>query len=333
MLVLGIDTSCDDTSLALLDNDRVVVNLSASQDEFHARFGGVVPEISARKHLEAIIPLFMHLLDKSSTTPSNIGLIAATLGPGLIGGLLVGATFGNVLAGSFGKPLVGIHHLEGHIFSPGLEAEPIPERHLALIISGGHTRLFVVDAPFTYREIGSTRDDAAGELIDKTGRLLGFPYPGGKAMDEAAVVYQGEPVDFPRPLIQSDDYDFSFSGLKTAVLYYLRDMGEGDINTGAIAKGIMTSLTDVLMAKAFRACREMKLDTLTISGGVSASGFIRDAFSKEGEKLGIDVRFPKMQYTTDNAAMIAAAGYARFKAGLVPNVPIDCKAAVALSSM
>jgi N6-L-threonylcarbamoyladenine synthase len=330
MLTLGIDTSCDDTSLALLDDSRVVVNLSANQDEFHARFGGVVPEICARKHLEMFLPMFEHLLHSAGIAAGEVGLVAATKGPGLIGGLLVGATFANIFAGTMGKPVVGIHHLEGHIFSAGLEAAPLPERYIALIISGGHTRLFALEGQFHYTELGSTRDDAAGELIDKTGRLLGFPYPGGKTMDEAAMAFKGEPVEFPRPLMKNDGYEFSFSGLKTAVLYYLRDVGMDKADRGAVSRGIMASLADVLAAKSFRACRERGCDTLTVSGGVSASLFIRDVFMREGKRMGIDVRFPKMPYTTDNAAMIAAAGYARFHAGLITSEPIDCKASVGL---
>jgi N6-L-threonylcarbamoyladenine synthase len=330
MLTLGIDTSCDDTSIALIDGERVVANLSANQDEFHARFGGVVPEISARKHLEMILPLFVHLLEGANIDASNIGLIAATRGPGLIGGLLVGATFANILSGTLGIPVIGIHHLEGHIFAPGIDAEPLPERHLALIISGGHTRLIAVEKPFEYSEIGATRDDAAGELIDKTGRLLGFPYPGGKTMDETAMAYDGEPVDFPRPLLKSGDYDFSFSGLKTAVLYHLRDHDGDPVNTGAIAKGIMTSLAEVLAVKSLRACAKMGYDTLAVSGGVSASKFIRKHVTQAGKNGGIDIRFPRMPYTTDNAVMIAAAGHARINAGLIAGDPIDCMASLAL---
>jgi len=330
MLTLGVDTSCDDTSLALLDDGRVVVNLSANQDEFHARFGGVVPEICARKHLEIFLPMFDHLLHSAGIAPADIDLVAATLGPGLIGGLLVGATFANILAGTLRKPVLGIHHLEGHIFSTALESAPLPERYIALIISGGHTRLFAVEGQFHYTELGATRDDAAGELIDKTGRLLGFTYPGGKTMDETAMAFAGDPVEFPRPLMKNDSYEFSFSGLKTAVLYYLRDAGTERADTGAVAKGIMASLADVLTVKSFRACKERGFDTLTVCGGVSASLFIRDVFMREGKRMGIDVRFPKMPYTTDNAAMIAAAGYARFQAGLITGEPIDCKAAVGL---
>ena len=331
MFTLGVDTSCDDTSLALLDDGKVIANLSANQDEFHARFGGVVPEISSRKHLEMLIPLFIHLLENAGIQPGDLDIVAATKGPGLIGGLLVGVTFANVLSGTMGIPSMGIHHLEGHIFSPGIDASPLPARHLALIISGGHTRLVAVEKQFEYSEIGSTRDDAAGELIDKTGRLLGFPYPGGKAMDEAAMSYDGEPVEFPKPLISSDDFDFSFSGLKTSALYYLRDLKDQPVNTGAIAKGVMTSLAKVLAAKSVRACKEMGFDTLSVSGGVSASAFLRGYFLRNVSTEGIDVRFPEMRYTTDNAAMIASAGYARYINGLHVDEQIDSKASLALS--
>ena len=343
MLSLGVDTSCDDTSLALVEGERVIVNLSANQDEFHARFGGVVPEISSRKHLEMILPLFVHLLEKADIKPADINLVAATKGPGLIGGLLVGVAFANVVAGSMGIPAVGVHHLEGHIFSTGIDAPPVPERHLALIISGGHTRLVAVERRFEYSEIGATRDDAAGELLDKTGRLLGFPYPGGKAVDDAAMAYGGEPIVFPKPLIASDDYDFSFSGLKTAVLYYIRDHKTEPsrpatplpgtsltVKTGAIAKGVMISLAKVLATKASKACGEMGFDTLAVSGGVSASRFLREYFADYMRDRDITVRFPEMPFTTDNAAMIAAAGYARFNAGLANSGPIDSKASLAL---
>jgi N6-L-threonylcarbamoyladenine synthase len=330
MLTLGIDTSCDDTSIALLDDGAVVVSLTASQDEFHARYGGVVPEISARKHLETILPLFKHLTETHGITAADIDLVAATMGPGLIGGLLVGATFANILAGTMTKPVIGIHHLEGHLFSAALDAVPLPERYMALIISGGHTRLIEVRGPFDYAEIGATRDDAAGELIDKTGRLLGFPYPGGRAMDDAAMSYAGEPVDFPKPLISSDAYDFSFSGLKTAALYYLRGHRDNPPDTGAVAKGVMASLATVLIHKSFRACEALNIRTLAISGGVSSSRYLRAYFADASRERGIDVRFPAQPYTTDNAAMIAAAGYARFRAGLVANEPIDCKASAVL---
>jgi N6-L-threonylcarbamoyladenine synthase len=326
MLILGIDTSCDDTSLALLEDEAVLSSMSANQDEFHARYGGVVPEISARKHLETILPLFTHLTAMSGIGAADIDLVAATMGPGLIGALLVGATFANIFSGTLNKPVIGVHHLEGHLFSTALDNDSLPEKYIALIISGGHTRLLEIRGAFEYVEIGATRDDAAGELIDKTGRLLGFPYPGGRAMDDAAVAYKGEPVKFPEPLISSDDYDFSFSGLKTAVLYYLREHKENPPDAGAVAKGVMTSLANVLARKSLRACEENRLYTLAISGGVSASRFLRERITDAGTTRGINVRFPAMPYTTDNAAMIAAAGYARFKAGMPSDAPIDCKA-------
>ena len=319
MKVLAVESSCDETSVAVVENGREVYsNVIASQIDTHKKFGGVVPEIASRQHVEAINTVLKEGLDQAGVKLSDIDIIAATKGPGLIGALLVGLSAGKALALSTGKPFVGVNHIVGHVCANYISFKDLEPPFIGLIISGGHTYLIEVKDYVDFTLHGRTVDDAVGEAFDKVARSLGLSYPGGPVVD--ALAKKGkETIEFPRVMIKEDNYNFSFSGLKTAVLNYLnstRLRGE-EIVTEDVCKSFQEAVVDVLLEKSFRLAREKNMDKIVLCGGVSANSRIREAFEERGSKENIKIFYPELKLCTDNAAMIASAAYYEYMAGKV----------------
>jgi N6-L-threonylcarbamoyladenine synthase len=319
MRVLGIETSCDETGVALYDTERgLLAEALHSQVDLHAAYGGVVPELASRDHVRRVLPLAKDVLTRAGVAVHEVDAIAYTRGPGLAGALLVGASVANALGFALGKPVLGIHHLEGHLLSP-LLGHPAPAfPFVALLVSGGHTQFFEVRGVGGYRLLGDTQDDAAGEAFDKTAKLLGLPYPGGPAL--AALAEQGSPhaVALPRPMIDSGDLDMSFSGLKTAVALRAREAaGGGDASQlpvsrkADIAAAFQAAVVDVLVAKSLRALDITGMPSLVVAGGVGANRLLRMRLTEALAARGARVWFPEPRYCTDNGAMIAMAAALR----------------------
>lgn len=314
MVVLGIETSCDETALALLDSERgVLAQQLHSQVDMHVAYGGVVPELASRDHIRHVLPLLDQVLKQAEQDAAAIDAIAVTAGPGLAGALLVGVSIGHALGYALRRPVVDVHHLEGHLLSP-LLARPAPEfPFVALLVSGGHTQLLRVDDYGDYQLLGDTLDDAAGEAFDKTAQLLSLGYPGGPAVSRIAEFGIPGALKLPRPMIGSNNLDFSFSGLKTAVLTAVRCMGDGNLCEQAradIAHEFVQAMVDVLVSKAIRALEQTGLKTLVVAGGVSANTQLQARLRTELVAQGGKVFFPPPDLCTDNAAMIALAGLA-----------------------
>ena len=317
MLILGIETSCDETGVALYDTrDGLLGEALHSQVEMHARYGGVVPELASRDHVRRLLPLAREALEQAGRPLEDVDLVAFTQGPGLGGALLVGASVAAGIGLALDRPVVGIHHLEGHLLSP-LLAEPRPAfPFIALLVSGGHTQLMRVDGVGRYALLGETLDDAAGEAFDKTAMLLGLGYPGGPAL--ARLAESGNPgaFDLPRPMLHSGDLDFSFSGLKTAVLTRARAAGDLDDSRKAdLAAAFQAAIVDVLAAKCIAALEEEGLDTLVVAGGVGANTRLRERLVLEASRRGATVHFPPLRLCTDNGAMIAFAAALKYPEG------------------
>ena len=319
MKVLAVESSCDETSVAVVENGREVYsNVIASQIDTHKKFGGVVPEIASRQHVEAINTVLKEGLDQAGVKLEDIDIIAATKGPGLIGALLVGLSAGKALALATGKPFVGVNHIVGHVCANYISFKNLEPPFIGLIISGGHTYLIEVKDYVDFTLHGRTVDDAVGEAFDKVARSLGLAYPGGPLID--ALAKKGkETIEFPRVMIKEDNYNFSFSGLKTAVLNYLnstRLRGE-EIVTEDVCKSFQEAVVDVLLEKSFRLAREKNMDKIVLCGGVSANSRIREAFEERGREENIKIFYPELKLCTDNAAMIASAAYYEYMAGKV----------------
>ena len=319
MKVLAVESSCDETSVAVVENGREVYsNIIASQIDTHKKFGGVVPEIASRQHVEAINTVLKEGLDQAGVKLSDIDIIAATKGPGLIGALLVGLSAGKALALATGKPFVGVNHIVGHVCANYISFKDLEPPFIGLIISGGHTYLIEVKDYVDFTLHGRTVDDAVGEAFDKVARSLGLSYPGGPVVD--ALAKKGkESIEFPRVMIKEDNYNFSFSGLKTAVLNYLnstRLRGE-EIVVEDVCKSFQEAVVDVLLEKSFRLAKEKDMDKIVLCGGVSANSRIREAFEERGSKENIKIFYPELKLCTDNAAMIASAAYYEYRAGKV----------------
>ncbi|MBU6485724.1 MAG: tRNA (adenosine(37)-N6)-threonylcarbamoyltransferase complex transferase subunit TsaD [Betaproteobacteria bacterium] len=319
MRVLGIETSCDETGVAVYDTARgLLADALHTQAGVHEAYGGVVPELASRDHVRRILPLIANVLARAGLDLRDIDAVAYTEGPGLAGALLVGASVANALGFSLGKPVIGIHHLEGHLLSPLLADRAPSFPFVALLVSGGHTQLFEVEGVGRYRLLGDTLDDAAGEAFDKTAKLLGLPYPGGPAL--AVLAERGRPgaIALPRPMLDSGDLDFSFSGLKTAVALRAR-AGRSDGNPLAlsdavkadIAYAFQEAVVDVLVAKALAALAATERSTLVVAGGVGANRRLRERLAIELERRDAQLHFPELRYCTDNGAMIALAGALR----------------------
>ena len=317
MLVLGIDTSCDDTSASVVENGAdIMSNVISNQSEIHKKYGGIVPELASRRHIEMIWPVVDEAFRSGGVALEDLSSIAVCNGPGLIGSLLVGCSFAKALCYAKKIPLVAVNHLEGHIFASFLE-EPRPAfPFIALIVSGGHTSLYRIEGFGKYRELGRTRDDAAGEAYDKVSKLLGLGYPGGPIIDNLAREGNPRAIDFPRAYLP-ESLDFSFSGLKTAVLNYFRGQWVKDGAQGSqdIAASFQAAVVDVLVKKTERAVKEERISSVILSGGVAANSELRQRMKEMGEERQVEIYMPSLPLCTDNAAMIAAAGYHHFMAG------------------
>ncbi len=318
--VLGVESSCDETAAAVVaDGRRALSNVIASQVEIHARFGGVVPEVASRQHLLAIVPTVERALRQAGVTWQDLACVAVTRGPGLAGSLLVGVNGAKALAFSRGLPLVGVNHLEGHIYANWLTGAAIEFPVLCLIVSGGHSDLVVMPEHLRYQRIGRTRDDAAGEAFDKVARILDLGYPGGPAIQRAA--QRGDPskLTLPRAWL-GESYDFSFSGLKTAVLRTVERQAELGLTAEDIAASFQEAVADVLVEKTRRAAADYGVRQVLLAGGVAANALLR---ARMAERVPLPVVIPPLEYCTDNAAMIAAAGHYRFAAGLRSGLDLD----------
>ena len=315
-LIMAIETSCDETSVAIVkDGCEVLANMVSSQIDIHQRFGGVVPEIASRKHVETITVMLEQALKEANVTLKDIDAIAVTQGPGLVGSLLVGIVAAKSLAMAARKPLIGTHHIAGHIYANRLAAE-IEYPCMALVVSGGHTELVYIESEGKFQVIGCTRDDAVGEAYDKVARAVGFPYPGGPHVDRLAMEAD-EAIDLPRAWLEPDSYDFSFSGLKSAVLNVVNQSkmrGEPPMYA-AIARGFQESVIDVLVGKSMRAVKQYGAKQLLLCGGVAANRGLRAALEARCKEEQVPLLIPPFAYCTDNAAMIGAAAYLKWKHG------------------
>ncbi len=314
MLVLGIETSCDETGIALYDTGRGLLSHALhSQVELHVDYGGVVPELASRDHIRRVLPLIREVLSRAGVTLHQIDAVAYTAGPGLAGALLVGAGIGASLARALGIPAIGIHHLEGHLLSP-LLAEPAPEfPFIALLVSGGHTQLMQVADVGRYRLLGETLDDAAGEAFDKSAKLLGLGYPGGPAIARLAESGHAGNFSLPRPMLRADNLDFSFSGLKTAVLTAAKQKALNDQDRADLAAELQAAIIEVLVGKAMAAIKKSGLRRLVVAGGVGANRQLRELLTAAAHRKGYEVFYPPLEFCTDNGAMIAFAGAMRLQ--------------------
>ena len=314
VILLAIETSCDDTAAAVLEGGRrVLSSLVSSQDEVHRKYGGVVPELASRRHMENIVPVVRGALKEAGVDFDELGGIAVTRGPGLIGSLFVGLATAKAIAFARGIPFVGVNHLMGHLLAIFLERE-VPFPFIGMVVSGGHTSLFLVEHFLRFRSLGVTRDDAVGEAFDKVAKALGLGYPGGRIIEELATRGDPHAIAFPRPYLEGS-FDFSFSGLKTAVINYIRSHRIGEDEVPHVAASFQEAVVDVLVKKALWASARFGVGRVVVSGGVASNGRLRERFLEEGRKGGIEVLFPSPRFCTDNAAMIGVAGYHLLKAG------------------
>ncbi len=316
MNVLGIETSCDDTSAAVYSTDKGLISTVISSQIEHAEFGGIVPELASRAHLSLILPVIEKALLKAGQSLDDIDGLAVTAGPGLVGSLLVGVSIVKAIAMSRDIPMIGIHHIEGHIQSNFLEEPFPPYPSIVLVVSGGHTELVLMEEPLNYKVLGATRDDAAGEAFDKIAKLLGLGYPGGPAIEKAAYGGKSNFVDFP--VSNVPDYEFSFSGLKTAVIVYVNKKGKDytQLNIKHILASFQKAVVDALVIKTLKALNEYNINTLLLAGGVAANMCLREELKNKADKYGFKVFAPSVIYCMDNAAMIARAGHERLMLGM-----------------
>ena len=316
MRVLAIETSCDESAVAVLDEHRGLLSHQLwSQVDLHRAFGGVVPELASRDHLRRLLPLLRTALLEADTSAAQIDGVAYTAGPGLVGALLTGAALAHSLSFGWGVPVIAVHHLEGHLLAPMLESEAPPFPHVALLVSGGHTMLIEVRGIGDYRILGQTRDDAAGEAFDKTAKLLGLPYPGGPELAQLATAGRPGIYVFPRPMIDRPGFEFSFSGLKTAVMQAVRAAPLDEQGRADVAHGVQEAIVSILCTRALQALKFTGHRALVVAGGVGANRELRSRLAREAEAQGARVYYPRPQFCTDNAAMIAVAGLHRLRAG------------------
>jgi N6-L-threonylcarbamoyladenine synthase len=327
MRVLGIESSCDETAVAVYDADLGLLSHRLhSQIAMHQAYGGVVPELASRDHVRRLLPLVREVLNDARSDRESIDGVAYTAGPGLIGALLVGAGFATALSFAWGKPAVGIHHLEGHLLAPLLEPDPPSFPFLALLVSGGHTQLVDVTALSQYRILGETLDDAVGEAFDKTAKLLGLPYPGGAALAKLAEGGRVDRLVFPRPMLDRPGLEFSFSGLKTAALVALRGRVLDDAIRADVARGFQEAVVETLAEKCRRALELTGHRRLVIAGGVGANIRLRERLAEVAREAGARLYFPRAEFCTDNGAMIALAGCMRLAAGMHQHASIGARA-------
>ncbi|MDM8534691.1 tRNA (adenosine(37)-N6)-threonylcarbamoyltransferase complex transferase subunit TsaD [Clostridiaceae bacterium HSG29] len=332
LLSLAIETSCDETSVAVIKNKREIVsNIIYSQIDIHKKFGGVVPEVASRNHLEKISQIVDEALNEAECSLDDLDYISVTNGPGLVGALLVGLSYAKALSFSLDIPLVPVNHIEGHIYANFIEHKELEPPFISLVVSGGHTHLVEVKDYSVFNVIGRTRDDAAGESFDKVARKLGLGYPGGPIIDELAKKGNPKAIKFPRSKI--DNFDFSFSGLKTAVLNYINMMQQRNekINEEDVAASFQAAVVEVLVENAKKVCKNMKMDKIVLAGGVAANNGLREALDSMGKEEGISIYYPSKILCTDNAAMIGCAGAYRYERKMfgseetiaIPNLEID----------
>lgn len=336
MLILGIDTSCDDTSASVVQDGRAIIsNIVSSQSDIHTRYGGIVPELASRRHIEMIMPVVEEALKRAGVTLSDIAAVAVCHGPGLIGSLLVGCSFAKALCYGKNLPLVGVNHIEGHLLSPFLEEKSPEFPFISLVVSGGHTSLYLAEDYGRYSVLGKTRDDAAGEAYDKVSKLLGLSYPGGPIIDRLAENGNPKAVSFPRAYLP-DTLDFSFSGIKTAVLHHVKGLPSDSSpitdhsSLTDIAASFQAAVVDVLVRKTEWAVEKTGIRRIALSGGVSANSGLRKKMTEMGQKKDIEVFIPSVSLCTDNAAMIAAAGYHRFLKNELADLDLNPKAYMSL---
>lgn len=317
-VILGLETSCDETAAAVVRGEgEVASSVLSSQHDVHGPFGGVVPELAARRHIETVEAMVTEAMQHAKVAWSDLSAVAVTQGPGLAGALLVGVSFGKALAYALQIPLIGVNHLEGHVASAWLDQPDFPTPSVVLVVSGGHTHLYLADSSGSYRLLGQTLDDAAGEAFDKAAKMLGLGYPGGPAIDRVARSGDAGAIRFPRPYLKPGNLDFSFSGLKTALLYYLRDLDRAGTPrpVADVAAGFQEAIVEVLAEKAFAAVRRHRVGALAVVGGVSANSRLRTLLSSRAASAGVRLALPRLAYCTDNAAMIAAAGLRAYRQG------------------
>ena len=333
-IILAIESSCDETAVAIIKNGHeILANVVSTQIEIHRRYGGVVPEIASRKHLELINAVVQEALDQAHMILDDVTHIAVTYGPGLVGALLVGVATAKALAFSSGKPLIGVHHIEGHICANFLVKQDFQFPLVCLVVSGGHTNIIKITDHGQYLLLGQTKDDAAGEAYDKIARAIGLPYPGGPHIEQLAKEGNADAIELPRAWMGEDNYDFSFSGLKSAVLNYLNKakMKGEEVNPADVAASFQQAVLDVLVQKTVRAAVENGVDTILLAGGVAANGTLRTQLQNAASEHHIQVHYPPIHFCTDNAAMIGAAAhykavkgdYADLTLNAVPNLSFE----------
>ncbi len=336
ILTLGIESSCDETAAAVLRGGRELLsNVISTQIPLHRKYGGVVPEIASRQHIVNVMPVIDEALQNAEVTLPEINQIAVTYGPGLVGALLVGVSAAKALAFARNVPLIGVNHLEGHIYANFLSHTELKPPFMALVVSGGHTALIHVIGYNHFALMGQTRDDAAGEAFDKIARVMGLPYPGGPEIDKLAAAGDEDAVDFPRALREKGNYEFSFSGLKSAVLNYLNEMKmkNMEVNRADVAASFQKAVIEVLVQKSLEALSETKLDTLVLAGGVAANSALERRLREASAEHGIHFYYPDKILCTDNAAMIACRGYYQSRAGLFSDLRLNAVPGLSLQNV
>jgi N6-L-threonylcarbamoyladenine synthase len=329
MRVLAIETSCDDTGAAvILDGRKILSNVVSSQVPIHQKYGGVVPELASRRHVESIVPIVKEALEMAELTLSEIDGIAVTQGPGLVGSLLVGLSFAKSLSFATGLPLVGVNHIEAHLSAIFLEEKPPRFPFIGLVVSGGHTSLFRVDGFGKYRRLGQTRDDAAGEAFDKVAKLLGLGYPGGPIIDELSKMGNPKAIRFPRASLGKNSFDFSFSGIKTAVVNYVKSHpaaseGYSEAHIPDIVASFQEAVVEVLVKKTLQAAQHEQLKRIVLSGGVAANRLLREKTEEEASRQKLRVYIPSPFFCTDNAAMVGVVGYEYLKRGVRADLSLN----------
>jgi tRNA N6-adenosine threonylcarbamoyltransferase len=327
-VILAIESSCDETSAAIVINGREVLsNVISSQIEIHEKFGGVVPEVASRKHIEVINAVVEEALEKANMKLSDLDAIGVTYGPGLVGALLVGLQYAKGLAYSLDLPLIGVNHIEGHICANFIEHKDLKPPFVSLVVSGGHTFIVYVKDYGEYEIIGETRDDAAGEAYDKVARAIGLGYPGGPKIDKLSKEGDPNSISFPRARFHDDTLDFSFSGLKSAVLNYLnkKSMLNEEVNTADVAASFQKAVVEVLTDNAMVTCEKRGIDRIAIAGGVASNSGLRENWINKGNEKGIKILFPSLELCTDNAAMIGSAAYYQWELGNVSTMDLNAK--------
>lgn len=323
MIVLGIDTSCDDTSVAVLKDRQILSEIVSSQVELHRLFGGVVPEIASRRHLEVIDKIFLEVLKEASLEPRDIEVVSVTSGPGLIGSLLVGLSFAKGLCSSLSIPLVCVNHVHAHAMSVFLERD-VEFPFIGLIASGGHTMILLVENQTSFTVLGTTRDDAAGEAFDKAAKFFGLPYPGGIIVEELARNGKKDRIPFPRPMVEERTYDMSFSGLKTALINYVRKEGLNEVSRADVLASFQEAIVETLVRKTLRAAEDCQVKTVVLGGGVAANERLRELMVERGKEMNMTVLFPSKRFCLDNASMVAVTGHFLARAGRFS--PLDAAA-------